>query len=79
MPKLMHRLLCNVSRRYRATHIHHVDELPLRIQRDLRNSCKEIDSRSWNNANDFMRDLVQECDAEDSKKSSFVRKAAMFA
>lgn len=79
MPKLLHRLLCNVSRRYRVTHIHHVDELPLRIQRDLRNSCKEIDPRSWNNTNDFMRDLVQECDAEDSKKSSFVRKAAMFA
>lgn len=79
MPRIMHRFLCNVSRRYRATHVHHVDELPGRIQRDLRDKCGDIDPRSWSNANDFMRDLIQECDAEDSKKSSFVRKAAMFA
>lgn len=82
MPKLIHRMLCNVSQRYRASHCRHVDELPERIQRKLRESCREIDPRSWSNAEDYFRDLNAELDEEErqERESSGLRKvAAVFA
>jgi len=81
MPKLIHRLLCNVSQRYRARHCRHVDELPERIQRKLRESCREMDPRSWNDAHQMMRDLLADIDAEDqeTRPSSFGKAAAVFA
>jgi len=82
MGKLIHTILCNVSRRYRVTHCQHVDELPMRIQRRIRKSCEEMDPRSWDSVDDFMRDLIREIDEEESAKSgSFDMKkaAAVFA
>ena len=66
MSKLLHMLMCNVSRRYRATHCQHVDELPMRIQRKLLASIEEEDPRSWNTVENFMRDLEREVDEEDA-------------
>ena len=65
MHMLMHKLLCNVSRKYRATHVRHVDELPGRFQRRLKESCREVDPRSWDTAESFMHDLEAECASED--------------
>lgn len=79
MPRMIHNLLCNVSRRYRVTHCDSVDDLPPRYRRRLRESCREMDGRSWDNADDFMRDLLAEIDAEERVEKASVRKAAMFA
>ena len=79
MPRLIHKMLCNVSRRYRAAHVRHVDELPMRIQRKLHDGCRDVDPRCWNSAESFIRDLEQECEAEESSTAAQVRKAAMFA
>lgn len=79
MPRIIHNLLCNVSRRYRVTHCDSVDDLPPRYSRKLRESCREMDPRSWDNVDDFMRDLLAEIDAEDRVGKASVRKAAMFA
>ena len=65
MPRLLHNLFCRVSRKYRATHVRHVDELPPRMQRKLREECREMDPRSWDTAESFMRDLEEECASED--------------
>ena len=79
MPRLIHNLLCNVSRRYRVTHCDSVDDLPPRYSRRLRESCRETEGRSWSNAHDMMRDLLAEIDAEERVEKASVRKAAMFA
>ena len=84
MPKLLHRVLCNVSRRYRVAHCLHVDELPRRIQRKLLESCREVDPRMWDNVDDFFRDLDKECAEEEAaeaaeKSSRSFRKVASFA
>lgn len=79
MPKMLHNLLCNVSRRYRVTHCDSVDDLPPRYSRKLRESCREMDGRSWSNAHDMMRDLLAEIDGEERAEKASVRKAAMFA
>lgn len=80
MPKMLHSLLCNVSSRYRATHCRHLDELPARFQRRILASIQEEDHRSWDNVDDFMRDLLQEIDEEEkAEQSSDYRKVAVFA
>ena len=80
MAKLLHMLMCNVSRRYRAAHCQHVDELPMRIQRKLLASIEEEDPRSWNSVEDFMRDLEHEIDEEEAaERASDFRKVAVFA
>jgi len=61
MARLIHTILCNVSRRYRSTHCQNVDELPVRIQRRLLKSCQETDPRSWSDARQMMNDLEAEC------------------
>ena len=80
MAKLIHSFLCNVSRRYRRAHCHHVDELPMRIQRKLLASIEEEDPRSWSSVEDFMRDLEREIDEEEAaERASDFRKVAVFA
>ena len=79
MAKLIHMLMCNVSRRYRARHCHHVDELPMRIQRRLLASIQEEDPRTWNSAEDMMHDLLQEIDEEEQQEKTSFRKVASFA
>lgn len=83
MPKLIHNLLCAVSRRYRVTHCRHVDELPPRMSKRLREECRELDPRAWDNAENFMRDLIRECKEDDARaECPAVRplgKAAVFA
>lgn len=80
MPRMIHNLLCNVSRRYRAAHCQHVDELPRRIQRRLLKECEEMDPRSWSSVEDMMRDLEAECAAEESEETTHpFRKVASFA
>ena len=59
-----HYLMCTVSRKYRLTHVQHVDELPPWTQRRMRRECEEMDGRGWNSSEDMMRDLLQEIDAE---------------
>lgn len=61
MKKLFHNILCTVSRRYRAAHCQHVDELPPRMSRRLRDECRKMDPRTWNSARDMMDDLLREC------------------
>ena len=65
MPKILHNLLCTVSRRYRVAHCRHVDELPPRMSRRLREECREIDPRSWRTVDGFMRDLISDCEEDD--------------
>ena len=80
MARIIHNLLCTVSRRYRVTHCDSVDDLPPWYSRRLRENCREMDPRSWSSAEDMMRDLMAEIDEEDHDvKSSGLRKAAMFA
>ena len=80
MARIIHNLLCTVSRRYRVTHCDSVDDLPPWCSRRLRENCREMDPRSWSNAADMMRDLMAEIDEEDRDvKSAGLRKAAMFA
>lgn len=79
MPTLIHKVLCNVSRRYRAAHVRHIDELPKRIQRKLHDDCSDVDPRCWNSAESFIRDLEQECEAEEYDTKAPIRKAALFA
>ena len=79
MAKLFHMIMCNVSRRYRATHCHHVDELPRRIQCRLRESIKEEDPRTWDSAEDMMRDLMKKIAEEEREGNTSFRKVASFA
>lgn len=73
-----HYLMCTVSRKYRLTHVQHVDELPPWTQRRMRRECEEMDGRGWTSAEDMMRDLLQEIDGEKSDESAY-RKVASFA
>ena len=91
MSRLMHNILCTLSRRYRMSHCRHVDELPPRMSRRLyKESMADVDPRSWGSVEDFMRDLECECDAEehpevsasaerDSQSGLFGKTAAVFA
>ena len=80
MPKLLHRVLCNVSRRYRVAHCQHVDELPRRIQRKLLESCREVDPRMWDTPEEMFADLDRELDEEEQRESKEkFRKVAVFA
>lgn len=81
MGRVIHNILCTISRRYRVTHCDSVDDLPPRYSRKLRESCREVDARSWTSAKDMMRDVLAEIDAEDAvaKRPNEIRKAAMFA
>ena len=80
MARIIHNLLCTVSRRYRVTHCDSVDDLPPWYSRQLRENCREMDPRSWSSAEDMMRDLMSEIDEEERLgKSAGLRKAAMFA
>lgn len=79
MAKLIHTILCNVSRRYRARHCRHVDELPRRIQRKLLASCQETDPRSWRSAREMFADLDRELDDEAPANVPDYRKVAVFA
>ena len=90
MPRMIHNLLCTVSRRYRVKHCRHVDELPPRMSRRLYRECTEMDPRSWDSVDDFMRDLIRECEEDDRAEAAaeaerkahpgfFRRVAAIFA
>lgn len=84
MPRIMHNLLCTISRRYRVAHCRHVDELPPRMSKRLRDECSELDPRSWETAKDMIEDLRREYEEEDraetaSRRGSAFGKAAVFA
>ena len=81
MARIIHNILCTVSRRYRVAHCDSVDDLPPRYSRKLRESCRDVDARSWTSAKDMMRDVLAEIGAGDAvaKRSNEIRKAAMFA
>lgn len=86
MPGLLHTLLCAVSRRYRVAHCRHVDELPDAMSARLREECRELDPRSWSSVDDFMRDLVADCQSEEAPvhdgvdgASDIVRRSPAFA
>ena len=80
MPRMIHSLLCNVSRRYRVSHCQHIDELPKRIQRRIFAECEEMDPRSWNSTEEMMRDLLAEIDEEEREEQrEKYRKVAVFA
>ena len=80
MAKLLHMLMCNVSRRYRAAHCQHVDELPMRIQRKLLASIEEEDPRSWDSVEAMFADLDRALDEEEAaERENDYRKVAVFA
>ena len=80
MPRMIHNLLCNVSRRYRVKHCQHVDELPMRIQRKLLASCQEEDPRTWDSVEAMFADLDRELDEEErAERENDYRKVAVFA
>ena len=80
MPRMIHSLLCNVSRRYRVSHCQHIDELPKRIQRRIFAECEEMDPRSWNSTEEMMHDLLAEIDEEErEEQKEKYRKVAVFA
>lgn len=91
MPKLIHDLLCTVSRRYRVAHCRHVDELPPRMSRRLREECmSDIDPTPYKSAAEMWAAMEREWEEEDRAESDahaahdeepgFVRKsAAVFA
>ena len=84
MPRIIHNLLCTVSRSYRVTHCRHVDELPPRMSRRLRDECRELDPRSWATAKEMIADLMREYGEEDEAESASQSggsfgKAAVFA
>ena len=81
MAKIIHDILCTVSRRYRATHCDGVDDLPRWYSRKLREGCRELDGRGWRSAADMAHDLDAELDAEDAagREDAHYRKVAAFA
>lgn len=78
MPKMIHNLLCTVSRRYRMAHCRHVDELPPRMSRKLREECRELCPKSYATFAEMMADFEREWAEEDraAASSGTVRKAA---
>lgn len=65
MPRMIHNLLCNVSRRYRAAHCRHVDELPRRVSRRLRDEClSDIDPVGYGSAADMWAAMEREWEVE---------------
>ena len=82
MPRMIHNLLCTVSRRYRVAHCQHVDELPPRMSRRLYKECTEMDPRSFATAEEMFDTLLKEYEEEDRATSKSVGrfgKAAVFA
>lgn len=84
MPKLIHNLLCAVSRRYRVTHCRHVDELPPRMSKRLREECMaDIDPTPYKSAAEMWAAMEREWEEEDRAEAAahdgnpgFRRKAA---
>lgn len=78
MPRMLHNLLCTVSRRYRLAHCRHVDELPPRMSRSLREDCRELCPRSYGSFAEMRADFEREWAEEDRAvaTSGTVRKAA---
>ena len=64
MPRMLHNLLCTVSRRYRLAHCRHVDELPPRMSRSLREDCRELCPRSYGTFAEMRADFERECVSE---------------
>ena len=91
MPRIIHNLLCTVSRRYRVTHCHHVDELPPRMSKRLYDECmSDIDPKSYASFDEMWSAMEREWEEEDRAESAakaahddhpgfFRRVAAMFA
>lgn len=70
MKRLMHNLLCTISRRYRLAHCRHVDELPPHISRRLREECREIDPRVFHSAAEMMAAFEKEWEEEDRAEAA---------
>lgn len=70
MKRLMHNLLCTISRRYRLAHCRHVDELPPHISRRLREECREIDPRVAHSGAEMWQMLEEEWRKEDRAEAA---------
>ena len=79
MPRMIHNLLCTVSRRYRVAHCRHVDELPPRMSRRLYKECTEsLSPKSYATFDEMLADMEREWAEEDRAAATVgtVRKAA---
>ena len=61
-------------------------ELPDAMSAHLRDECRELDPRSWSSVDDFMRDLVADCEPDQASvydgvdgASDIVRRSPAFA
>ena len=84
MLRMIHNLLCTLSRRYRVAHCRHVDELPPRMSRRLREECRDIDPVGYKSAADMWAAMEREWDEEDRAEAAEshgvgLGKAAVFA
>lgn len=70
MKRLMHNLLCTISRRYRLAHCRHVDELPPHISRRLREECREIAPRVAHSGAEMWQMLEEEWRKEDRAEAA---------
>lgn len=70
MKRLMHNLLCTISRRYRLAHCRHVDELPPHISRRLREECREIDPCVAHSGAEMWQMLEEEWRKEDRAEAA---------
>lgn len=80
MSDIVKSFMCRVSRRYRAAHCNHVDELPESVQIRMREKCRELDPRTWSDAKTMISDLLG--DGSSSARSSvsgLSKAAAVFA
>lgn len=72
-----HYLMCTVSRKYRLTHVQHVDELPPWTQRRMRRECEEMDPHVYSSADELFDSLDREIESERKQEREFpIRKAA---
>ena len=63
-----------------------IAELPDVMSAHLRDECRELDPRSWSSVDDFMRDLVADCESDQASvhdgvdgSSDIVRRYSAFA
>lgn len=63
-----------------------IAELPDAMSARLRDECRELDPRSWSSVDDFMRDLVADCESDQvpvhdgvDGASDIVRRSPAFA
>lgn len=72
MFRLIHNLLCTLSRRYRVAHCRHVDELPPRMSRRLYRECMEgIDrSKVYHDVHEMFADMEREWEEEDRAEAA---------